>query len=143
MSKKSEDRRTVSKTEGDQMKKIVKTNQAPAPVGPYNQAVISGNFVFTAGQIAIDPETGQLDESDVRKQTERVILNMEAVLKAAGSDLNKVLKTTVFLKNMDDFTAMNEVYAKYFVSDPPARSAVEVSRLPKDVLVEIECIALL
>ena len=143
MSKKSEDRRTVSKTEGDHMKKIVKTNQAPAPVGPYNQAVISGNFVFTAGQIAIDPETGQLGESDVSKQTERVILNMEAVLKAAGSDLNKVLKTTVFLKNMDDFAAMNEVYAKYFVSDPPARSAVEVSRLPKDVLVEIECIALL
>ena len=125
------------------MKKIVKTNQAPAPVGPYNQAVISGNFVFTAGQIAIDPETGQVDESDVRKQTDRVIQNIRAVLKAAGSDLNKVLKTTVFLKNMDDFAAMNEVYAKYFVSDPPARSAVEVSRLPKDVLVEIEGIALL
>jgi 2-iminobutanoate/2-iminopropanoate deaminase len=129
--------------EGNQMKKIVKTDQAPAPVGPYNQAVISGNFVFTAGQIAIDPETGQLDESDIRKQTERVIDNMGAVLKAAGSDLSKVLKTTVFLKNMDDFSVMNEVYAKYFVSDPPARSAVEVSRLPKDVLVEIECIALL
>jgi 2-iminobutanoate/2-iminopropanoate deaminase len=125
------------------MKKIVKTDQAPAPVGPYNQAVISGNFIFTAGQIAIDPETGQLDESDVRKQTERVIQNVEAVLKAAGSDLNKVLKTTVFLKNMDDFAAMNEVYAKYFISEPPARSAVEVSRLPKDVLVEIECIALI
>lgn len=124
------------------MKKIVKTTEAPSPVGPYNQAIVAGNLIFTAGQIPMDPKTGELEESDVRKQTERVINNVKAVLEAGGSSLSKVLKTTVFLKNMDDFTAMNEIYSKYFEVDPPARSAVEVSRLPKDVLVEIECIAL-
>lgn len=125
------------------MKKIVKTNQAPAPVGPYNQAVVAGNFVFTAGQIAIDPVSGRLEENDVRKQTRRVIQNLQAVLEAAGSDLSRVVKTTVFLKDMNDFAAMNEVYAEFFTEDAPARSAVEVARLPKDVLVEIECVALL
>ncbi len=125
------------------MKKIVKTNQAPAPVGPYNQAVVAGNFVFTAGQIAIDPVSGRLEENDVRKQTRRVIRNLQAVLEAAGSDLSRVVKTTVFLKDMNDFAAMNEVYAEFFTEDAPARSAVEVARLPKDVLVEIECVALL
>jgi 2-iminobutanoate/2-iminopropanoate deaminase len=123
------------------MKKIVKTTEAPSPVGPYNQAIIAGNLIFTAGQIPMDPSTGELEESDVKKQTERVLLNVNAVLEAGGSSLSKVLKTTVFLKNMDDFTAMNEIYSKYFEVDPPARSAVEVSRLPKDALVEIECIA--
>ncbi len=125
------------------MKKIVITNQAPAPVGPYNQAVVAGNFVFTAGQIAIDPVSGQLEESNVRKQTRQVIRNLQAVLEAAGSDLSRVVKTTVFLKDMNDFAAMNEVYAEFFTEDAPARSAVEVARLPKDVLVEIECVALL
>jgi 2-iminobutanoate/2-iminopropanoate deaminase len=125
------------------MKKVVHTKNAPNPVGPYNQAVISGNFVFTAGQIALQPESGALVENDIKKQTERVIKNMEAVLVAAGSDLAHVIKTTVFLKNMNDFSSMNEVYSKYFTTDPPARSAVEVARLPKDVLVEIECIAVL
>ena len=124
------------------MKKIVKTDKAPAPVGPYNQAIISGDFIFTAGQIALNPENGELEEADIKLQTERVIRNMKAVLEAAGSDLSKVVKTTVFLKNMDDFVAMNEIYASYFTGDAPARSAVEVSRLPKDVMVEIECIAL-
>ena len=123
------------------MKKIVNTSQAPAPVGPYNQAVVVGNLVFTAGQIAIDPATGQFEENDIRKQTRRVLENLQAVLEAAGSDLQHVVKTTVFLKNMDDFAAMNEMYAEYFTENAPARSAVEVARLPKDVLVEIECIA--
>ena len=124
------------------MKKIVKTDKAPAPVGPYNQAIITGDFIFTAGQIALDPESGELESADIKLQTERVIQNMKAVLEEAGSELSKVVKTTVFLKNMDDFMAMNEVYARYFIGEAPARSAVEVSRLPKDVLVEIECIAL-
>ncbi len=124
------------------MKKIIKTDKAPAPVGPYNQATMSENFIFTAGQIAMDPKTGELSENDVRIQTERVIENLKAVLEEAGSGLSKVLKTTVFLKNMDDFAAMNEVYARYFQDNSPARSAIEVARLPKDVLVEIECIAL-
>jgi len=123
------------------MKKIITTPKAPAPVGPYNQAIVSGNLIFTAGQIALDPETGKLVENDIRLQTQRVLENLKAVLEAAGADLSQVLKTTVFLKNMDDFTAMNEVYAQYFKENSPARSAVEVARLPKDVLVEIECIA--
>ncbi len=123
------------------MKKIVQTSQAPAPVGPYNQAVIAGGLVFTAGQIAIDPATGALEPNDIKVQTHRVIKNLQAVLEAAGTSLQKVVKTTVFLKNMDDFAAMNEVYAEYFGESSPARSAVEVARLPKDVLVEIECIA--
>ncbi len=124
------------------MKKIVKTDRAPAPVGPYSQAIISGDFIFTAGQIALNPESGELERAEIKLQTERVIQNMKAVLEAAGSDLSKVVKTMVFLKNMDDFVAMNEVYARYFTGDAPARSAVEVSRLPKDAMVEIECIAL-
>ena len=124
------------------MKKIVKTDKAPAPVGPYSQAIISGDFIFTAGQIAFNPESGELERAEIKLQTERVIQNMKAVLEAAGSDLSKVVKTMVFLKNMDDFVAMNEVYARYFTGDAPARSAVEVSRLPKDAMVEIECIAL-
>lgn len=124
------------------MKKIVKTDKAPAPVGPYSQAIISGDFIFTAGQIALNPESGELERAEIKLQTERVIQNMKAVLEAAGSDLSKVVKTMVFLKNMDDFVAMNEVYARYFTGDAPARSAVEVSRLPKDAMVEIECIAL-
>lgn len=125
------------------MKEIIKTTTAPEPVGPYNQAVIAGNLIFTAGQIAMIPETGDLEEGDIKVQTSRVIKNLEAVLKAAGSDLSQVIKTTVFLKNMDDFTQMNEVYGQFFQKDSPARSAVEVARLPKDVLIEIECVALI
>ncbi|GAB4366810.1 MAG: RidA family protein [Calditrichia bacterium] len=124
------------------MKKIIKTDQAPEPVGPYNQAVIAGNLIFTAGQIPIDPATGKLEVNEIQTQTRRAIKNLEAVLKAAGSDLSKVVKTTVFLKDLNDFAAMNEVYAEFFSSNSPARSAVEVARLPKDVLIEIECIAL-
>jgi len=125
------------------VKKIVKTEKAPAPVGPYNQAIISGNFVFTAGQIPIDPETGNLEANDIKIQTKRVIENLRAVLQASGSDLSEVVKTTVFLKDMNEFALMNEVYAQYFSDNSPARSAVEVARLPKDVLVEMECIAIL
>ncbi len=125
------------------MKEIIKTTTAPEPVGPYNQAVIAGSLVFTAGQIAMDPKTGALEKSDIKVQTSRVIKNLEAVLKAAGTDLSQVIKTTVFLKNMDDFTQMNEVYGQFFQKDSPARSAVEVARLPKDVLIEIECVALI
>lgn len=125
------------------MKKIVQTKNAPAPVGPYNQAIIAGKFVFTAGQIPIDPKTGDIEPNDIRIQSKRVIENLEAVLIAAGSDLLNVVKTTVFLKDMNDFTLMNEVYAQYFSENSPARSAVEVARLPKDVMVEMECVAML
>jgi len=123
------------------MKEIIRTDKAPAPVGPYSQAVKLGNLLFTAGQIAIDPQTGQLSTGDISEQTELVLKNIQAILKASGSGLDNVIKTTVFLKNMDDFSSMNEVYAQFFTTNPPARSAVEVARLPKDVLVEIECVA--
>ena len=121
---------------------IILTDDAPAPIGPYNQAIKVGNLVFTAGQIAINPKTNQIEETTIEGQTKQVILNLQAILKKAGSDLSKVVKTTVFLKNMNDFSAMNSVYAEFFVENPPARSAVEVARLPKDVLVEIECVAI-
>jgi len=121
---------------------IVKTANAPAPVGPYNQAVKVGNLVFTAGQIALDPETGSVIEGGIEKQTTRVIENLKAVLEAAGSGLHRVVKTTVYLRDMNEFTKMNAVYAGYFpVANAPARSTVQVARLPKDVAVEIEVVA--
>lgn len=124
-------------------KEFVRTELAPAPIGPYNQAVIaSGKMIFTSGQIALDPKTGQLLTGDVRQQTRLVLENLRAILRAGGSDLNKIIKTSVFLKDMNDFAAMNEVYAEYMSEAAPARSTVEVARLPKDVLVEIDCIAL-
>ncbi|WP_313887089.1 RidA family protein [Nodosilinea sp. FACHB-141] len=125
---------------------IINTPAAPAPVGPYNQAVaVSGQMLFVSGQIALDPATGQLvGEGDVVAQTEQVIGNLEAILTAAGASFDNVVKTSVFLKDMGDFGAMNEIYAKYFGGDnAPARACVEVARLPKDVAVEIECIAVL
>ena len=126
------------------MKKIVNTGNAPLPVGPYNQAVVINGLVFTAGQIAIDPQTNTLLDGDIEAQTRRCLDNLQAVLQAAGSSMAQVIKTTVFLKDMNDFQAMNAVYATYFAEDTaPARSAVEASRLPKDVLVEIECVAAL
>jgi 2-iminobutanoate/2-iminopropanoate deaminase len=124
---------------------IIRTNQAPAPVGPYNQAIVAtGQMVFVSGQIALDAETGAIvGEGDVAKQTEQVMANLQAVLKAAGSGLHQIVKTNVYLKDMNDFAVMNGVYAKYFDEDSaPARACVEVARLPKDVLVEIDCIAL-
>ena len=123
------------------MKKIVETPLAPEPVGPYSQAVIAGKFVFTSGQIAINPATNDLVENNIQKQTKKVLENIGAVLQEAGTDFHNVIKTTVFLKDMNDFSAMNEIYQSYFATNSPARSTVEVSRLPKDVLVEIDCIA--
>ena len=126
------------------MKIAVHTNDAPAALGPYTQAIRSGNFVFTSGQIALDPATNLIVSGGIEEQTVRVLENLKAVLQAANTDLARVVKTTVFLKNMQDFAAMNEIYARYFgpeVGVPPARSTVEVARLPKDVLVEIEVIA--
>lgn len=124
------------------VKTIISTKAAPGAAGPYSQAVkMEQGLVFTAGQIPLDPDTGQIAGGDIRAQTRRVIQNLQAVLEAAGCGLRAVVKTTVYLKNMDDFSAMNQIYAEYFSEDPPARSAVEVSALPKDVLVEIDCIA--
>ncbi len=124
-------------------RRVIRTDKAPAPVGPYNQAIaVSGEMIFVAGQIPIDPNTGTIVSGDVTKQTEQVMANLDAILIASGAKFSDVAKTTVFLKDMNDFAAMNAVYAKYFSEDTaPARACVEVSRLPKDVLLEIECIA--
>ena len=124
------------------MRQVIATQEAPQAIGPYSQAVRAGGFVFLSGQVAIDPATQQVIAGDAAAQTERVLKNLSAVLRQAGSGMEAVVKTTVFLKNMADFAAMNEVYGRYFTSAPPARSTVEVARLPKDVLVEIDVIAL-
>lgn len=124
-------------------KKIILTNTAPLPVGPYNQAVAAGGFLFVSGQIPTDPTTNQVVSGAVTEQARMVLNNLSAVLIAAGSSLSQVVKITVFLKNMEDFSAMNAVYEKFFQkTSAPARSTIEVARLPKDVLVEIEAIAL-
>jgi 2-iminobutanoate/2-iminopropanoate deaminase len=125
-------------------KNAVKTNAAPGALGPYSQAIVAGGVVYCAGQIPLDPATGNIVSGGIAQQTEQVLKNLRAVLKAAGSDLDRAVKTTVFIKNMNDFAAMNEVYGKpeYFGAMPPARSTVEVARLPRDVLVEIEVVAL-
>ena len=125
-------------------KKVVQTDQAPKALGPYSQAIAAGGMIYCAGQIPLDPATGNIVPGGIAEQTHRVLNNLRAVLKAAGSDLDRAVKTTVFIKNMNDFAAMNEVYARpeYFGSAAPARSTVEVARLPRDVLVEIEVIAL-
>lgn len=120
---------------------IVSTQQAPAAIGPYSQAVVSQGFAFLSGQIPLDPATGKLAEGDVAAQTERVLENLKAVLAACGSSLERVVKTTVYLKDMGEFTRMNEVYARYFPHNSPARATVEAARLPRDVRVEIDCIA--
>ncbi len=124
------------------MKEPVKTDNAPAAIGPYSQAIKANGFVFASGQIALDPATGQIVAEGVREQTRRVMANLRAVLEAAGTSMDRVVKTTVFLADMNDFSEMNEVYGEAFADAPPARSTVEVSRLPRDVRVEIDVIAL-
>ena len=124
------------------MREVIATEQAPQAIGPYSQAIRAQGLIFTSGQIAIHPATAQIIAGDVSAQTDRVLKNLAAILQASGSSLEKVLRCTVFLKNMGDFAAMNEVYGRYFKQEPPARSTVEVARLPKDVLIEIDVIAL-
>ena len=125
----------------DRVIETVATDRGPKAIGPYSQAVRANGFVFLSGQIPLDPKTQQIVEGDVSVQTERVMENLKGVVEAAGSALHRVVKTTVFLADMNDFAAMNEVYARYFATAPPARSTVQVGRLPKDALVEIEVIA--
>jgi 2-iminobutanoate/2-iminopropanoate deaminase len=123
------------------MKNVVTTDRGPKPIGPYSQAIKANNFIYLSGQVALDPKTGEMTGADIRMQTERVFENIKGILEAAGASFHHVIKTTVFLKDMNDFAAMNEVYARHFSSAFPARSTVQVSRLPKDALVEIEVIA--
>lgn len=123
-------------------RQVVRTQDAPAAIGPYSQAIIAGGFIFTAGQIPLVPGTGQLVEGGIAEQTRQALENIKAILQAAGTDLSRVVKTTVFLQRMSDFAEMNAVYGEYFPSDAPARSTIEVAKLPKDALVEIEVVAL-
>ena len=130
------------KTASISAKKVIKTAKAPLPIGPYNQAVVAGKLVYTAGQIAIDPKTNIIHYGSVGEQARIILNNLEIILKEAGSSLKNVIKTTVYLKNMDDFAAMSAVYAEFFEEKTaPARSTIEVARLPKDVLIEIEAVA--
>lgn len=124
------------------MKEIVQTNNAPQAIGPYSQAIKTRGMVFASGQIPIDPATGQFVSGGIQEQTEQVLKNLSAVLEAAGSDLSRVVKTTVFLADMNEFAAMNEVYGRFFAEQPPARATVEAARLPRDARVEIEAVAL-
>ncbi len=124
------------------MRDVIATDQAPKAIGPYSQAIRAAGLVFTSGQVAIDPATQQVVAGDIAAQTDRVLKNLSGVLKAAGTSMDKALRCTVFLKNMGDFAAMNEVYGRYFGQAPPARTTVEAARLPKDVLVEIDVVAL-
>ena len=123
-------------------RRVVKTDKAPQAIGPYSQAIVAGELVFASGQIALDPQTGQMVAGGIKEQTEQSLRNLAAVLAAADSSLAHVTKTTVFLADMNDFAAMNEVYSQHFKTDPPARSTVQVARLPRGALVEIEAIAL-
>ena len=125
------------------MKDIISTSNAPSAIGPYSQAVKAGNLLFISGQVPLDPATGEVVEGDITVQTRRVLDNVKAILTEAGADFSNVVKTTVFLKDMNDFVPMNRVYAEYYPENCPARSAVQVARLPKDVSVEIETIAVL
>lgn len=125
------------------MKDIVLTDRGPKPIGPYSQAIKANGFLFVSGQVALDAKTGEFLGGDVRQQTERVLENLKGIVEAGGSHLNRAVKTTVFLRDINDFAAMNEVYGKFFPSAAPSRSTVQVARLPKDALVEIELIAAL
>ena len=123
------------------MREIVLTDRGPKPIGPYSQGIKVNGLLFVSGQVSIDPKTNEFVAGDIAQQTERTLENVKGIVEAAGSKLSHVIKTTVFLKNMSDFAAMNEVYARYFSAAPPARSTVEVARLPKDALIEMEIIA--
>jgi len=125
------------------VKETISTENAPGAIGPYSQAVKTGNMIFCSGQIPIDPATGEFVSNDVAEQTRQVLKNLSAVLEAAGTDLNNVVKTTVFLADMNDFTAMNEIYAEFFSENKPARATVQAARLPRDARVEIDCIAVI
>ncbi|HYL82635.1 MAG TPA: RidA family protein [Candidatus Angelobacter sp.] len=125
------------------MRDVVLTERGPKPIGPYSQAIRANGFLFVSGQVALDPKTGALAGTSIQEQTERVLENVKGIVEAAGSTMGHLVKTTVFLKDMNDFAAMNEVYGRYFSSAPPARSTVQVARLPKDALVEMEVIAVL
>ncbi len=125
------------------MREIILSESAPKAIGPYSQAIRTRDLLFLSGQVALDPASGQMIVGDVREQTERVLKNLQEVLEAADSALERVVKTTVYLKDMNDFAAMNEVYGRFFTADPPARSTVEVARLPRDARVEIDAIALI
>jgi 2-iminobutanoate/2-iminopropanoate deaminase len=124
------------------VKQVISTQHGPKAIGPYSQAIQANGFLFVSGQIAFEPATGQLVEGDIARQTQRVLENLKGIVEAAGSTLERAIRTTVFLKDMGDFAAMNEVYGRYFGPNPPARSTVEVARLPRDVRVEIDLIAL-
>lgn len=121
---------------------VIKTEKAPQAIGPYSQAIVAGPFIFTSGQIPIDPKTGEVVAGGIEEQTEQVLKNLKNVLEAAGSSMNKVVKITVYIQDMNSFSKINEVYAKYFSEPYPARSCVEVSKLPKGVLIEIEAVAI-
>jgi 2-iminobutanoate/2-iminopropanoate deaminase len=125
------------------VKETISTEKAPGAIGPYSQAVKAGNMVFCSGQIPIDPTTGEFVSNNVAEQTHQVLTNLSAVLEAAGTSLNNVVKTTVFLADMNDFTAMNEIYAEFFTDNKPARATVQAARLPRDARVEIDCIAII
>lgn len=124
------------------MKEIIKTPAAPNPIGPYSQAICANGFIFVSGQIPVQPGTGLVVGKDIVAQTRQVMVNLSAILKAAGSDINRVVKTTIFLSNLDDFSRFNQIYEEYFMEAKPARAAVQVAGLPKDVLLEIEAIAI-
>ena len=124
------------------MKKIISTENAPGAIGPYSQAIKTGNMIFCSGQIPINPATGEFVSEEIAEQTRQVLTNLSAVLEAAGSNLNNVVKTTVFLADMNDFAAMNEIYTGYFSENKPARATVQAARLPRDARVEIDCIAI-
>ena len=124
------------------MNKIINTDKAPKAIGPYSQGIDTGMFIFSSGQIPVNPSTGTIADGDIEEQTRQVLENLKHVLLAGGSDLSKVIKTTVFVKDMNHFSKVNEIYAQYFTEPYPARSCIEVARLPKDVLIEIEAVAL-